>query len=83
MRSDVVESRPPQNIEIQGSTIPYQPGYRKPEFDPRRYKAYSSGYKSQEKQFKLVPSEGWLALLLLGIAVYSVVFSIILANWVE
>ena len=83
MRSGVVESRPPQNTEIQGSTIPYQPGYRKPEFDSRRYKAYSSGYKSQEKQFNLVPGEGWLALLLVGIAVYSVVFSIIFANWVD
>jgi transglutaminase-like putative cysteine protease len=83
MRSDVVESRPPQNTEIQGSTVPYQPAYRKPEFDPRHYEAYSSGYKSQEKQFKLAPSEGWLALLLVGIAVYCVVFSIIFANWVN
>ncbi|MGZ3623842.1 MAG: transglutaminase TgpA family protein [Ktedonobacteraceae bacterium] len=83
MRSGVVESRPPQNTEIQGSAIPYQPGYRKPEFDPRRYKASSSRYNSQEKQFNLVPGEGWLALLLVGIAVYSVVFSIIFANWVD
>ncbi|HYX51478.1 MAG TPA: transglutaminaseTgpA domain-containing protein, partial [Ktedonobacteraceae bacterium] len=83
MRSDVVESRPPQNVEIQDSAMPYQPEYRKPEFDPRSYKVHSAAYKSRENQAKLVPGEGWLALLLVGIAVYSVVFSIIFANWVN
>jgi len=31
----------------------------------------------------LVPAEGWLALVLLAVAVYSVVFSIVAANWVS
>ena len=83
MRSDVVESRPPQNAEILDSKIPYQSGYRIPERDPRRYRVQSSRYKSQENRFKLTPGEGWLVLVLLGIAVYSVVFSIIIANWVD
>ncbi len=83
MRSDVVESRPPQNTEIRDSTIPYQSGYRKPEFDPRHYRVHSPGYKSQENQVKFAPGVGWLALVLVGIAVYSVVFTIIFANWVD
>ena len=83
MRSDVVESRPPQNAEILDSNIPYQSGYRIPVRDPRRYRAQPSRYKSQENRFKLTPGEGWLVLVLLGIAVYSVVFSIIIANWVD
>ena len=83
MRSDVVESRPPQNAEIGDSHIPYQSGYRIRARDPRRYRAQPSRYKSQEIKFKLTPGEGWLVLVLLGIAVYSVVFSIIIANWVD
>src|SRR6266581_456956 len=83
MRSNVVESRPPENVEIRGSNRPYQTGYRIPERDPQQYRAQSSGRKSQENQFRLTPGEGWLAMLLLGIAVYSVVFSIIFANWVD
>src|SRR6266487_5587180 len=83
MRSNVVESRPPENVEIRGSNRPYQTGYRVPELDPHRYREQSSGHKSQVNQFRLTPGEGWLAMLLLGIAVYSVVFSIIFANWVD
>jgi transglutaminase-like putative cysteine protease len=83
MRSDVVESHPPQNAEIRGSNISYRPGYRIPELDPHRYRAQSSGHKSQGNQFRLTPGEGWLALVLLAIAVYSVVFSIVFANWVD
>jgi transglutaminase-like putative cysteine protease len=83
MRSDVVESRPPEIPEIRGPNIPSQSGYRIPARDPQRYRAQSSSYKSQENQFRLAPGEGWLAFVLLGIAVYSVVFSIIFANWVD
>src|SRR6266699_1467798 len=83
MRSNVVESPPPENAETRGSNRPYQTGYRIPERDPQHYRAQSSGHKAQENQLRLTPGEGWLALLLLGIAVYSVVFSIIFANWVD
>ena len=83
MRSNVVESRPPENAEIRSSNIPYQSEYRISALDPQHHRAPSSGHKSQENQFRLTPGEGWLALLLLGIAVYSVVFSIIFANWVD
>jgi transglutaminase-like putative cysteine protease len=83
MRSDVVESRPPENMEIRGSDTPFQHGLRIPELDPHRYRAQSSRPKSQKNQFRLTPGEGWLALVLLGTAVYSVVFTIVFANWVD
>src|SRR5947207_6224986 len=83
MRSNVVESRPPEDAEIRSSNIPYQSEYRISALDPQHHRAQSSGHKSQENQLRLMPGEGWLALLLLGIAVYSVVFSIIFANWVD
>jgi transglutaminase-like putative cysteine protease len=83
MRSNVVESRPPENVEIRDSNIPYRPGFHVPDLDPQRYRAQSSEHKSLENQLSLTPSEGWLAMLLLSIAVYSVVFSIISANWVD
>src|SRR5260370_41873360 len=83
MRSDVVESRPPEIDEIRDSYRPYQPEFRIPERDHYRRRAYASVLKSRENQSILTPGEGWLALLLLGIAVYSVVFSIIFANWVD
>src|SRR6266853_1796464 len=83
MRSSVVESRPSENLEIRGSDTPFQPGFRIPDLDPQHQSAQSAGRKSPEHQLTLIPGEGWLALLLLGIAVYSVVFSIIFANWVD
>jgi len=83
MRSDVVESRPPEIAEIRDLDRPYQPEYRIPKRHPHRRRAYSSDLKSRENQFRLTPGEGWLALVLVGIAVYSVVFSIIFANWVD
>jgi len=83
MRSSVVESRPPENLEIRGSNTPFQPGFRIPDLDPQHQSAQPAGPKSPEHQLTLTPGEGWLAMLLLAIAVYSVVFTIISANWVS
>ncbi len=83
MRSSVVESRPPETVEIRGSNTPYQSEFRIPAIDPRHQSAQSTGCKSPQLQLPLTPNEGWLAMLLLAIAVYSVVFSIISANWVS
>ncbi len=83
MRSSVVESRPSENLEIRGSDTPFQPGFRIPDLDPQHQRAQSAGRKSPEHQLTLIPGEGWLAMLLLAIAVYSVVFAIISANWVN
>lgn len=83
MRSDVVETRPPQHTDVRTSNVPYQPGYPYPEYNTRQYRTRSARYTSRERQFKFAPAEGWLSLLLLGVAVYSVVFSIVFANWVD
>ena len=83
MRSSVVESRPSENLEIRGSNTPFQPEFRIPDLDPQHQSAQSAGRKSPEHQLTLIPGEGWLAMLLLAIAVYSVVFAIISANWVN
>ncbi len=68
MRSDVVESHPPQNAENRGSNISYRPGYRVPELDPHRYRTQSSGHKSQVNQFRLTPG-GKLG----GLQLYSII----------
>jgi transglutaminase-like putative cysteine protease len=83
MRSSVVESRLRENAEIRGSNIPYQPEFNIPDLDYQRMRVQSKRRKSPEHQLTLTPREGWLAMLLLAIAVYSVVFSIIFANWVD
>src|SRR6266568_6335611 len=83
MRSSVVESRPPETVEMRGSNTPFQSEYRIPGIAPQHKSAQSISCKSPEIQLPLTPNEGWLAMLLLAIAVYSVVFSIISANWVS
>ncbi len=83
MRSSVVESRPPGNSEIRSSNTLHQTGFRAPDSNPRRQSAQSARHRSPERHFPLTPGEGWLAMLLLTIAVYSVVFSIISASWVN
>jgi transglutaminase-like putative cysteine protease len=83
MRSSVVESRPPVSAETQNSNTLYQPGFRPPYPDPQRQRVQPATRKSTEHQLSLTPGEGWFSLLLLTIAVYCVVFSIISANWVS
>ncbi|MBA2286718.1 MAG: transglutaminase domain-containing protein [Ktedonobacteraceae bacterium] len=52
--------------------------------DPRRQPTSSHpGAPPAKRRVTLAPAEGWLPLLLLLVAVYSVVFSIIYANWVD
>jgi transglutaminase-like putative cysteine protease len=93
MRPGVAESRPPGNLEAvgaraveQGSVGLYGRPYTQPEFPtlhPPRKPAQPATRKLPQHHLSLTPGEGWLALLLLAVAVYSVVFSIISANWVS
>src|SRR6266516_3582196 len=82
MRSSVVESRPSRNLETQSSnTLP------RPEFqilNPQHPTLLQPvTHHAPKYELTLTPSEGWLAMLLLSVAIYSVVFSIISANWVS
>jgi hypothetical protein len=83
MRSSVVETRPPGHSETRSSNTLPQPVIRSPYTDPRFQRVQPASRKSTEQHLSLVPGEGWFALLLLTIAVYCVVFSIISANWVS
>src|SRR5438128_1289799 len=80
MRSSVAESRPPRNLETRSPVTVPGTKFRTPH--PQRHAAQSVAHKPRQRTFSLAPHEGWLAMLLLTIAVYSIVFSIISANWV-
>ena len=83
MRSSVVESRPSLSTETQGSNTRYPPTFRPPYTDPQHQRVQAATRKSSEPHLSLTPGEGWFPMLLLTIAVYCVVFSIISANWVS
>jgi Transglutaminase-like superfamily/TgpA N-terminal domain/Domain of unknown function (DUF4129) len=83
MRSSVVETRPPGHSETRSSNTLPQPGFRSPYPDPQHQRVQPARPKSPEHHLSLTPGEGWFAMLLLTIAVYCVVFSIISANWVS
>src|SRR6266446_5577978 len=72
MRSSVAESHPSGQDTTE---------FRSPR--PQHQIAYPAAYRGRQRSFSLAPSEGWLAMLLLAIALYSVVFSIISSDWVD
>ncbi len=79
MRLSVVESYPSPGVAAQGSQrIPPDP--RMPNLKRPMPQAVPAKAK---RRVRLVPAEGWLALVLLSVAVYSVVYAIMAANWVE
>src|SRR5947209_17199405 len=79
MRSSVVESYPSGGLDVQGQR--YQPQHKSRQPDYQRPGTKSTPGKP-ERRLSLAPTEGWLALFLLAVAVYCVVFSIIAVNWV-
>ena len=84
MRSSVAESDPSANVEVRGQHNHHQPPFnpRVPHPD-RPYANAPSTVKKANHRLVLTPAEGWLPLVLLGIAVYSVVFSISAVGWVH
>lgn len=68
MRSSLIDARPAASAQ----GYPAQPGYR-PQHSPLPPPVTPS---RKRKRISLVPAEGWLPLLLLSVAVYSVVFSV-------
>jgi len=85
MRSSVAESYPSgqntTNLETQSPVAVPRSEFRSPR--PQHQIAHPAAYRERQRSFSLAPSEGWLAILLLAIALYSVVFSIISSNWVD
>jgi len=84
MRSSVVEPHPPAGLEMSGSqhiseaTPPFSLPTPAPE-------PPNSDAAKRKSTLHLVPApaEGWFVLLLLAVAAYAVIVSIIAANWVD
>ncbi len=87
MRSSIVESDPISKFAERGSrNQDYQPAYRSPFHPPIAVSVYPTAkpaIQRAKRPLVLAPAEGWLALVLLAIAVYAVVFTIISARWVN
>src|SRR5260370_17890893 len=81
MGSSVAESRPPGNVETRSPVTVPGTEFQTPH--PQRHAAQSVAHKPRQRTFSLRRNEGWLGMVLLTIAVYSIVFSIISANWVS
>src|SRR5260370_26974438 len=81
MRSSVAESRPSRQDASQSMVAVLGSEFRSPR--PQHQIPHPAAYRERQRSFSLAPSEGWLAMLLLAIALYSVVFSIISSNWVD
>ncbi len=90
MRSSEVESNPTSKFAERGSQYhqyqQYQPAYKSP-FHPSLavsvYPTAKPAIQRPKRPIVLAPAEGWLALLLLAVAIYAVVLSIISARWVN
>lgn len=79
MRSNVVDTDYSQRVEVPRAVYgppapPQRPDYRQ--------RPTLSTPPVHTHRLSLAPEEGWLALILLGIAIYCVTWSIIAANWV-
>ena len=86
MRSSLMQPRPSGELErARDNTIP-QPSFpfrsSQPPPQPRRSQVRPATVAAQPR-LNLVPAEGWLAMVLLAVAVYSVVISIIASGWVS
>ncbi len=79
MRSSVVEPQISQSLGTRSSNAP-----RSDLHPPHpQYSVPKPPIRETKNTFLPIPAEGWLALLLLAVAVYCVVFSIVAANWVS
>src|SRR3989440_3194874 len=80
MQSRVVESSSSPRLEVRGQH--YQTQYQPHVPDPHRSNGKPKPSKPK-RHLALAPAEGWFALVLLAVAMYCVVFSIISVGWVS
>ncbi|QBD81439.1 DUF4129 domain-containing protein [Ktedonosporobacter rubrisoli] len=82
MRSSVLDTHRSPKVEVKNprsATV-------QPPHPPNPYSSYRPAKATTRwswRRIKLAPAEGWLPLILLAVALYSVVFSIIAVNWVN
>ncbi len=81
MRSSVVDTRRVADSDVQGKRYspPVAPSYR----DAQDIRSAINPKSHPKQAVRLAPMEGWLALFLLAIAVYCVVYAIVQAHWVS
>src|SRR5215471_16006010 len=79
MGSSLIESRPSGGMEHS-----QQYGLPRPEFRPPqpRYSPAKVDIDKTQRQLSVEPAEGWFSMVMLAVAVYTVVYSIIGAGWV-
>ncbi len=80
MRSNVVDSARLSRVDVRHSG--YEPAFHSQQ-PPGGRTASRPVPRPASRRMALAPTEGWLPLLLLAIAIYSVVWSIIIAGWVS
>ena len=86
MRSSLMQPRPSGELErAQDYTIP-QPSSpsRSPQSPPQpRRSQVGPANSAAQPRLTLAPAEGWLVMVLLAVAVYTVVISIVASGWVS
>jgi transglutaminase-like putative cysteine protease len=83
MRSSVLDPKRTSTIDVRnsGRNLRYRPSSAPPDLSSYQ-RPYS--HPASQSSFRIpAPAEGWSALFLLAVALYSVVFSITAANWVH
>lgn len=85
MRSNLVDARRSPNMESQYSGPAFVPPGPDHQIARSTYHFSSSVRRSSfiRKRHLPAPTEGWLVMLLLAVALYCVVYSIMVANWVD
>src|ERR1700680_2125563 len=80
MRSSLMQPPPSGGMEkAQQYTMP-QPPARPP---IHQYPPVKAAARAAQSRRSLTPSEGWLAMFLLAVAVYTVVISILSTGWIN
>lgn len=81
--ADVNRSPSHRSPQVRQAGANYEPVFQTQVPPVRRSSAKSTPPARAKLRIPLAPTEGWLAMLLLAIALYSVVASIIAAQWVK
>ncbi len=86
MHSNLVDARRSSNMENQYSGpafVPPDPSHQTARSTYHYISSIMRRSRFVSNRHLLVPAEGWLAMLLLAIALYCVVYSVMAANWVD
>ena len=80
MRSSVIDANRSPNIE--GRSTKSEPSFSS-HWSTASHLHSSTVLHPSHRRLRFSPAEGWFAMVMLAVALYSVVFSVIAANWVN